>query len=492
MRPRSGIDASPQRTRTASAGTPSTRSPQRSGCKPRLLWRNDLVLQDGTHVPGVAFVSYTNPFTSTSSPTRNAVADDEPEHPARLGQEEAEAGLCLALEMMRNKPLRISSVITERSPLAPSSRGLSKTQSFQQSLSSQSASQAPPSERQTHYVSSGQVRVYIDPKEHSTVALFQRLFCLDPDLVTDADERRSAKILTISLGVSGQVGDGLFGSAATTAPHSELTIFAQSTEEGSALRLVVGRKVAVSPKRTTLAVSKGLDRTRSFHRQDSMGSQSLHDVFSQAGIRMSQFGPMAAPLKGPRPDDPLPRGSITAMLQARSKRKLNGAESRAEHRSDSPFIKIEPQEEEDVFGLDIKPFAAQQEKRRRLSDQKVAGSPDAFRPSPSPNPTWIKPESEPTPCKTESVTPEPFANCDDVERSNRGAIKKAVHSILVHQYKLTKTHVDYIACYNQTCSGVWCAFRNTASTSKLDKAAVERVARVHLSLYLDSHDSSVA
>jgi len=96
-----------------------------------------------------------------------------------------------------------------------------------------------------------------------------------------------------------------------------------------------------------------------------------------------------------------------------------------------------------------------------------------------------------------SASPEPFlldikqerneaeAN-EPVEKVNRNVIKKAVHTLLVREHGLVKADPDYIATYNQTCSGTWCAFRNVATTSRIPKDEVERVVRIHLSLYLYS------
>ncbi|KAI3484737.1 hypothetical protein L1887_52023 [Cichorium endivia] len=158
----------------------------------------------------------------------------------RANLHEAEADLCLALEMLRNQPLRIASVAKHRGPEPRS---------------------ALPAQRQTHWVASGEVRVYIDPKESATWAFFQRIFCFEADFLTDADDERSAQVLTVSLQPSlhaPSTENGASDPFATvhtpTAPHSEFAIFAQPVRatEGvrasadapsTSIRLVLGRRV---------------------------------------------------------------------------------------------------------------------------------------------------------------------------------------------------------------------------------------------------------
>ncbi|PWZ00955.1 hypothetical protein BCV70DRAFT_199320 [Testicularia cyperi] len=428
-----------------SSASQSNRSPHRSGAKPRLLWRSDLVLQDGTHVPGIAFVSYTDPFRNASTPTRlqpNPDSDDTSrpasaltgEHAAHVGQEEAEAGLCLALEMLRHRPLRIASIITDRgtptSKAGADSSNLAKVSSFSQSLSQSTV------ERRTHWVSSGDVRVFLDPHQPSTTAFFQQLFCFDTELIEDAGVKRSANILTVSLDGAAShdtLGD-VFSAPSTPASRSELAIFAQPLDDPSRngdckvgvgvnvqdsrtghpqpLRLVLGRKVIVTTKRAAPIVGRDLGRARSFHRQPSAASQqnTLHDVFSQAGINLSQFGgalPMSMPVSA--------------------------------------------------------------------SQSVVASTPNTSVPSPAVAAT-----------KSSVRT----AKEDTIESANRGTIKKIVHHILSREYKLSKTDADYLACYHQTCSGIWCVFRKTATLAKLDKQLVDKFARSHLSLYLDQPSST--
>ncbi|KAJ1032435.1 hypothetical protein NDA16_000459 [Ustilago loliicola] len=430
--------------------------------------------------------------------------------------------------MLRNQPLRISLVISDRGPETEASAvvyGHKQTQ--------------------THWVASGDVHMYIDPHEPVTSSFFQRIFCFDADFVEDLGRKRSVQVVTVSLQpsllaplVDAAASDPFAIVNTPSAPHSEFAIFAQpiptSNHEGKAsmpIRLVLGRRVTVHAKRTGGSVTgKELSRSRSFHRQQSIGSQSLHDVFSQAGLSLPAFGgvPTLASNAAPRPDDPLPRGSISALLQARSKRKPAHTER---HRGAEP---VAATSSTPVVSAGAHTPGRRGEKRRWSSDQKIAGSPslgegldgeEDVKPfiSPTkaikhradrilsdlprlnlgkqPTRTVVAPTQDRTqlldvkPVKTESVSPEPFlldANTqrdESIEKSNRNVIKKVVHTLLVREHGLTKSDADYIATYNQACSGTWCTFRNVATVKPLAKDTVENVVRIHLSLYLYSSQS---
>ncbi|SJX60970.1 uncharacterized protein SRS1_12230 [Sporisorium reilianum f. sp. reilianum] len=490
---------------------------KRLDAKARLLWRSDLVLIDGTRLPGLAIVSYANPFIESNA---------ERDHDAQTDMHEAEADLCLALEMLRNQPLHISAVTTDRGS-APLVGAISQ--------------------KQSHWMASGEVRVYIDPRETATWSFFQRIFCFDADFVQDAGKRRSAQVVTVSLQPSLLASaDDAFASdpfAFSSAGTSEYAIFAQPTNTPQAdeagpssdsmpIRLVLGRRVTIQTKRADVGAGRELSRSRSFHRQPSVGSQTLHDVFSQAGLSLPSFGGVSAlPTgTGPRPDDPLPRGSISALLQARSKRKPSHTQR---HAGASP---VAPSNSSSAPSASTHTPGRRGDKRHTTSDRKVAGSPslesqvkdepmdlavasptraikhradrilsDLPRLNLGRQPTRAlvtKSESRPhlldvKPVKVESVSPEPFLTTDakpadttdSVEKLNRNTIKKVVHTLLVREHNLSKSHPDYIASYNQTCSGTWCTFRTIASLQPLDKDAVENVVRIHLSLYLYSSHS---
>ncbi|CDR88206.1 uncharacterized protein SPSC_03867 [Sporisorium scitamineum] len=491
---------------------------KRLDSKARLLWRSDLVLIDGTRLPGLAIVSYANPFIESNA---------DRDHDAQANIHEAEADLCLALEMLRNQPLHIAAVTTDRgsAPVVGAT-----------------------SQKQSHWIASGEVRVYIDPCETATWSFFQRIFCFDADFVQDAGKARSAQVVTVSLQPSllASANDSFASDpfAFSTATGSEYAIFAQlaptpqadeagPSSDSMPIRLVLGRRVTIQTKRADIGSGRELSRSRSFHRQQSVGSQTLHDVFSQAGLSLPTFGGVSAlpASTGPRPDDPLPRGSISALLQARSKRKPSHTQRHAGASS------VGPSHATSLAPVGTHTPGRRDDKRHSTSDRKVAGSPslesqvkdeptdlavvsptkaikhradrilsDLPRLNLGRQPTRAlvnKSESRPhlldvKPVKVESVSPEPFvtadaktesnstSSIDSVEKGNRNTIKKVVHTLLVREYNLSKSHPDYIASYNQTCSGTWCTFRNIASLQPLDKDAVENVVRIHLSLYLYS------
>ncbi|KAJ1034067.1 hypothetical protein NDA18_000939 [Ustilago nuda] len=493
-------------------------APPSSRRKARLLWRSDLVLLDGTRLPGLAIVSYANPF---GGPSSNDGAANSKIH-------EDEADLCLALEMLRNQPLRISSFITDRGLVTePTSVAYGHKQT------------------QTHWVASGDVHMYIDPHEPVTSSFFQRIFCFDADFVEDLGAKRSAQVVMVSLQpsllaplVDSAASDPFAIVNTSTASHSEFAIFAQpmptSDHDGNTsmpIRLVLGRRITVHTRSIAAGIaSKELSRPRSFHRQQSIGSQSLHDVFSQAGLSLPASGGVPTPASNtaPRPDDPLPRGSISALLQARSKRKPSHTE-RHRGAEPAPTASLTP-----IASAGTHTPGRRGEKRRLNSDRKIAGSPslkealddeEDVKPLLSPTKAIkqradcilselprlnlgkqpmraiVAPARSGTqlldvkPVKTESVSPKLFLvdsniqRDESVEKTNRNLIKKIVHTLLVREHGLTKSDADYIATYNQTCSGTWCTFRNIATVKPLAKDAVENVVRIHLSLYLYSSQS---
>lgn len=492
---------------------------KRPDAKARLLWRSELVLIDGTRLPGIAIVSYANPFARAIAAAHNHV---------HANMHEAEADLCLALEMLRNQPLHVSAVTDDRG----SALVVGAT-----------------SQKQMHWIASGEVRVYIDPRESATWSFFQRIFCFDADFVQDAGQQRSTQVVMVSLQpsllASPDSACAADSFAYSTTGHSEYAIFAQpvsATEDTGPsidvmpVRLVLGRRVAVQTRRTdTSLASKELSRSRSFHRQPSVGSQTLHDVFSQAGLSLPAFGGVAArsTSAGPRPDDPLPRGSISALLQARSKRKPSHTQR---HRAASPVTTSS------ALSLPAvgTPSPGQRNEEhhnsssRQVADSQLSSDPkDASAVSPTrairhradrilsdlprlnlgkqpvrallQQPQGRSNLLDVEPIKVDSASPEPFLaltktalarsstspanDSTNIEKVNRNTIKKIVHTLLIREHNLSKSHPDYIATYNQTCSGTWCTFRNVASIQPLAKDAVENVVRIHLSLYLYSSQS---
>ena len=164
-------------------GTPS-RPP-----RPRLLWRGSLLLHDGTALPGVAFISHSHPLSSgvltpsskgqVSGSLReaervfrvaDAAEDDAQDESATSSIEDPaiEADLCLALEMVRHRPLRILGI--EQDTKAVEGEEESKISKGKAAL------------EQTTFVKyehSVGMRMYLDPKERRTLDFFRRKFCID-------------------------------------------------------------------------------------------------------------------------------------------------------------------------------------------------------------------------------------------------------------------------------------------------------------------------
>lgn len=65
--------------------------------RPRVLWKGNIVLQDGTSLPGMTIATYLQPWEPLSGKVHNTT-------------EEAEAELCLAIQMVRHAPLRVSRI----------------------------------------------------------------------------------------------------------------------------------------------------------------------------------------------------------------------------------------------------------------------------------------------------------------------------------------------------------------------------------------------
>lgn len=87
--------------------------------------------------------------------------DDDASSPdAHIIQDPAvEADFCLALEMVRHRPLRLLSVEQDRGPKSDSEQATS-----------------------VHWQHSRSMRMYIDPTASRTIDFFQRKFCLDPSV----------------------------------------------------------------------------------------------------------------------------------------------------------------------------------------------------------------------------------------------------------------------------------------------------------------------
>lgn len=320
------------------SGTPS-RPP-----KPRLLWRGSLLLHDGTALPGVAFVSHSHPLSSGAlTPgskgqlsgslreaervfkSEDAAHDDGELESATSSIEDPaiEADLCLALEMVRHRPLRVLGIEQDTKAI----------QDAQESKIAKGKAEMGSSQASTFvkYEHSVGMRMYIDPKERRTLDFFRRKFCIDEkvrraavcrhvpcrDVPPDPTslqlcmgrQAHAQNVVLVSLEPSqilfgpspskdggetafastGSTSWG-FGPSSSSSSASELAIFAapHCDEHPHVLNLVLGRKVVKKHKtRNVLSNSSTVNL--------GVGSQGLRakDPFSL------------------RPDDPAPRSEYT-------------------------------------------------------------------------------------------------------------------------------------------------------------------------------------
>lgn len=161
----------------------SPAQPARSS-KPRLLWRGALLLGDGTRLPGVAFVSHLHPFISSDY-------EKGPEGTPGAAEAEAEADMCLALEMVRHRPLRVKEVLMDDgsgTQIAESSWGTNEKRPW--NAGKGKGKEREVSERTVTWEASGLARMYIDPREHATLAFFERHFCSDTEVSINSRARR--------------------------------------------------------------------------------------------------------------------------------------------------------------------------------------------------------------------------------------------------------------------------------------------------------------
>lgn len=121
--------AQPVRPAPSPEPPPPTGSAQATPPRARLLWRGELLLSDGSALPGVCFVSRRAPVFASDSVS-------------------PEQELCLALEMLRHRPLVLRAAAMAAAP-----------------------------QQRVSFSGSGDVRMYIDPRCLSTLAWFEQHWC---------------------------------------------------------------------------------------------------------------------------------------------------------------------------------------------------------------------------------------------------------------------------------------------------------------------------
>lgn len=122
------------------------------GKKPRVLWKGCIVLHDGTFLPGVTIATHLQPW--------------EPLAGNEDSVNEADAELCLAIQMVRHGPLRVSRIAHEMD------------------------NAAVPSE----WDASGAIFACIDENAHYTYSFLERVLCSDNTLTATQPPRTRAVV----------------------------------------------------------------------------------------------------------------------------------------------------------------------------------------------------------------------------------------------------------------------------------------------------------
>ena len=110
----------------------------------RVLWKGVVVLHDGTQLPGISIVTTMHPWAHLRG---TSAEEEKPDSRVSHAPLEAEAELCLALEMVRHHPLR--ALVTN---------DLHRLDSDMEA--------------------SGYIVLQVDDTEDMTVAYMEQLFCL--------------------------------------------------------------------------------------------------------------------------------------------------------------------------------------------------------------------------------------------------------------------------------------------------------------------------
>lgn len=278
--------------------SPSTKTPGGGGepaspWKPRLLWRGSLVLADGTALPGVAFVSTSQPYFASSPSaavpaSKPLQAGEMASGAAAVGSDvstamtrEQEAELSLSVEMVRHKPLPIVDVVSSTCDYDDPNSRLTFT-----------------------YQMANGMRAYIDPGCHATVAYFERIFCY-PISETSHAAHSSALVLSLesasfhlsspaaeAASSPGMQSSDPFSSSFTSAT-TQSTL---STLQGRATQLAIMGRAKTVAEKTTLELVLGQKVIKRVPRRAQSSTTS--------SISNKRLGDEGWPL---RPDDPAPR-----------------------------------------------------------------------------------------------------------------------------------------------------------------------------------------
>lgn len=267
-----------------------------------------MILQDGTALPGVAFISNVQPsfFSQSASIGTNDAQSSSlspPLPPLTLAKEQQDE-LSLSIEMVRHAPINIVEVVekVERDEggtmLKP--KGIISTNSRENN-----------DLFRVSYEASGHIRMYVDPSFPSTVAYMERLFCYEREREEDDEEVEEAYIMEAKeyrstenvvilsldksyryfLDPSADVRD-VFSEGDTSSSSSAMHAF-RSSGNGAAMEAVLMGVKKRNDSGTTLELHVGQKVIRKVAREGAPAFGTDQKSTSRLGLR---------------PDDPAPRG----------------------------------------------------------------------------------------------------------------------------------------------------------------------------------------
>ncbi|UZJ55152.1 hypothetical protein CBS101457_004472 [Exobasidium rhododendri] len=458
--------------------------------KPRLLWRGELHLPDGTALPGIAFVSNAQPnFSSRLNSSEVSVSSSlllQPLPPLTLASDQQD-DLSLSIEMVRHAPINIIEVIEEVD------RDEFGTMLRPKRLLSSIAKENNDQFRVSYEVSGG-IRMYADPAYPSSVAYMERLFCYDDGddddegseraerhLIESGAFRSTSNVLVLSLNKSHRYNlkpltdtidvfsEKSLESSSSSLAHESATMGNEAATEA----VIIGVKVQ-SKTGTSLELHVGQKVVR---KKTSEGVCSLGSDQNQ----VSSFGM--------RPDDPAPRGlsrALSAKYPSTTQLTTKRSSSSLSLSSTKSFAAPHPRTSRDSFSgikrpqISVLPYVGKDSRPTSMPNLKRESSTDQVALPAKENNKRSKTVSRTT---TSDVVEEGDEKNRETEEKNRSLIKKLVHHQLLGK-GVEKKDEDYLACFNSTCNGTVLALRRQIKTEIIEKAIAASIIEKHLYMYL--------
>jgi hypothetical protein len=452
----------PKQSSAAASSSSTTASP----LKPRLIWRGALHLQDGTALPGIAFVSNVQPCFS--SHLQAARENDAPttKPPLSLSKEQQDA-LSLSIEMVRHAPIKIVEVVEkvdigDDGTLVKPKRIVS-TNPRENSDSVKVSFQA-----------GGGIRMYVDPAYPSTVAYMERIFCYDgdsdeEDITNAADQQHKGKltgsannVIVLSLDKSYRYSledpstkdqDDVFSEDAMSAWND-----LKSSTAGTIEAVLLGIKVKGEDGSTNLELHVGQKVVSKVLQRNSSSSSLLG---SASHRNTNAFGS--------RPDDPAPR-ALSRVLSAKYRSSPALVTQRTTSSSSSFTAPLPPSHRASFTSLKRPPISSTSDGDARSSSMPVLKSETSFT---KPDTKRVKINQQED---GEDIDPK-------IQERNRSLIKKLVHHQLLGK-GVEKSDEDYLACFGPTCNGTVLAFKKQIKIEAIEKTQAAIIVEKHLDMYL--------